>query len=188
MGLFPLGYISQGGGATAGGYELISTTVLGSATNTVTLSSIPTTYKHLRVVLTGRSNFANTGFSNIFMRINGDTGSNYWHHLIEVSGSAFYASNSGSIATQARIGLTSQNNSATGYWAASQIDIPDYTSTNKNKTARVFTRSDNDAGTGYMDFGSAMLVSTSAVSSLSFYLDQGDWIANSRFSLYGISA
>jgi hypothetical protein len=177
--------VSAAGGQSA--YELISTTTLSSNTNTVTLSSIPATYKHLRLILTGRSSFANTGTSNVFMRMNGDSSSSYWHHLLEVQSSSAYNSNPGSTQTQARIGITSQNNSTAGYWGGIQIEMPDYTSTNKYRVARVSSRMDTDTGTAFMDYGSALYISTAALSSVSFYLDQGDWISGSRFSIYGLS-
>jgi hypothetical protein len=188
MSLFPLGLLSQGGGAGGGvAYALISTTILGSNTASVTLSSIPATYKHLRLIITGRSSFANTGTSNVFMRMNGDSSSSYWHHLLEVQSSSAYNSNPGSTQTQARIGITSQNNTTAGYWGGIQLEMPDYTSTNKYRVARVSSRMDTDTGTAFMDYGSALYLSTAALSSMTFYLDQGDWLAGSRFSIYGMS-
>jgi hypothetical protein len=141
----------------------------------------------LRFILTGRSSFANTGASNVYMRMNGDSGTSYWNHLLEVQSSTAYNSNPGSTQTQARIGITSQNNSTAGYWGAIQIDMPDYTSTNKYRVARVNSRMDNETGTAFMDYGSALYLSTVALSSATFYLDQGDWLAGSRFSVYGMS-
>jgi hypothetical protein len=188
MSLLPLGLLSQGSGAGGGvAYALISTTILGANTSSVTLSSIPATYKHLRVIITGRSSFAGTSASNVLMRMNGDSSSSYWHHLLEVQSSSAYNSNPGSNQTEARIGITSQNNSAAGYWGGIQMDIPDYTSTNKNRVARVSSRMDTDGGTNFMNFGSALYISTAALSSVTFFLNQGDWIAGSRFSIYGMS-
>jgi hypothetical protein len=59
--------------AAGGGYTLISTTALTSGT-TVTLSSIPSTYKHLYLTWTGL--YGNDSDS-LGIRFNSDTGNNY---------------------------------------------------------------------------------------------------------------
>lgn len=168
-------------------YELISTTTLGSATTTVTLNSIPATYKHLRLVISGRSSTANTSMSNIYVRLNGDSTSSYWWHASEVYGGSYSNQASATVATAAQIGYTQNNNHTSGYFSGTEIEITDYTSTNKYKTGRFQSRVDSvDTAVGYMDFGSFVFMNSAAVSSLSFYLSTGDWIAGSRFSIYGI--
>jgi hypothetical protein len=58
---------------------------LGSATNTITLSSIPATYTDLRLVLVP---IGAAGGVFVGLRFNGDTGSNYSHTYLRGSGSA----------------------------------------------------------------------------------------------------
>jgi hypothetical protein len=187
----PLGWVgaSGGGGATAT-YELISTTLVGSSTPSVTFNLTAgnqAAYKHLQVRITSRFDRAQlyTGFG---MRFNGDTAANYArHHLYGQSGSA------------GSVGLGSQNfmvlgdNTAgtetSGVFSAQIIDIVDAFSTNKNKVIRAIhgMPSPNTANAEIM-FSSGLWVNTSAISSMTF-LDIGagsNLVSGSRFSLYGV--
>lgn len=187
MSLFPLGLISQGGGAGGGaGFELISTTLVGTATSSVTLSGIPSTYKHLQIRFTARS--AGTGSDNIRVRINGDTGNNYANHslLAEGSGSPYSQAN------------TSWNNvlfmqcatasSTSNAFTAGVTDFLDYASTSKYKTQRVLGGQHAGTNYNYIYLGSGFRMNTEAITSLTFYMGTGSNIdAGSRFSLYGVS-
>jgi hypothetical protein len=189
MSLFPLGLLSQGGGA--GGtpaYQLISSQILGSNTTTVTFSSIPATYKHLRLVFSGRSSTAGTGFSNVLARINGVSTASYWWNYIEVSGSTYSVVRQSTAQTSGQMGFTQNNGHTSGWFSGHELEIPDYASTTVSKTGRFLSRTDSvDNVVAYTSYGSFVSVGTSAVSSVSFTLSSGDWIATSRFSLYGIS-
>jgi hypothetical protein len=190
MSLFPLGLLSQGSGAGGGtpAYELISTTTLGSDTANVTLSSIPSTYKHLRFVISGRSSTASTGFSNVYAQINGSSSSSYWFSYLEVSGSSYSNQRSTTVQTSAKMGYTQNNNHTSGYFSGHELEIVDYTSTNKYKTARFQSRTDSiDTAQAYMSYGSFVFTATAAVSSITFFLSSGSWITGSRFSVYGIT-
>jgi hypothetical protein len=130
----PLGTAGQvlavNSGATApewttvsgGGMTLISTTSLSGSS--VTLSSIPQTYKHLYVRVTEAYAAAN---SNVLIQLNGDTGSNYtWGLVYLVSG--------GSPAGSGIVGTTSIRSgvmaTSTGSFACDLIiEIPNYTDT-----------------------------------------------------------
>lgn len=69
---------------SAGGFTLISTNTLGAAT--LTMDSIPTTYKHLLLVFRNAGNATNsTDYS--YMRFNNDSGSNY-HGIFESTASS----------------------------------------------------------------------------------------------------
>lgn len=63
-------------------YAKIATTTLGSATNSFTFSSIPSTYTDLILVVNGSA----TGTGGRF-RINGDTGTNYSYRRLYGNGS-----------------------------------------------------------------------------------------------------
>jgi hypothetical protein len=81
MSPIPLGILAVAGSAPASAYELIQTQVIGGETVSVTLSSIPQTYKHLQIRGVVRLGGFNTsaGFN---MRLNNDSTSNYyWHRL-----------------------------------------------------------------------------------------------------------
>lgn len=57
-------------------YEPIATTTVGTATPSITFSSIPQTYTDLRIVFSGKST---TGLSSLILRLNNDTSTaNYY--------------------------------------------------------------------------------------------------------------
>jgi len=190
MSLLPLGILSQGGGAGGGGaaYQLIASQILGTNTTTVTFSSIPATYKHLRLVFSGRSSTADTGFSNVLARINGVSTASYWWNYIEVSGGSYSAVRQSTAQTSGQMGFTQNNNHTSGWFSGHELEILDYASTTVAKTGRFLSRTDSiDTITAYTSYGSFVSVGTSAVDSISLTLSGGSWIATSRFSLYGIS-
>jgi hypothetical protein len=86
------------------------------------------------------------------------------------------------------MGFTQNNGHTSGWLSGHELEILDYASTSVNKTGRFLTRTDSvDNIVAYTDYGAFVFTGTAAVSSLSFTLGSGDWIASSRFSLYGIS-
>lgn len=166
------------GAASVPAYELISTTILSAFSTSVTLSSIPSGYKHLQV----RTTLYN-GNSNglVRMTVNGDnTAANYRSHRMY--------GNSSSVQSTTYTGnpwmyITDLSANASTF-APGIIDILDYGSTAKNKTVRGFSGFFNASD---VSLYSGLWMSTAAVTSLTF-TDNGGYRfdAGSRFSLYGI--
>ena len=194
--LIPFGILSAAGaGGVAGGdYELIETTILGSAASSVTFSSLDTyasTYKHLQIRAMVRAS-ASTDRVNGSWRMNGDSGNNYAaHHMI------------GTGSTIAVSALTSQNraNRALGdatvpaatatanNFGAIVVDFLDVFSTTKNKTSRTLSGQVN-ASNPRVGFCSGVWFNTAAATSITLLTDDSgggyNWVAGSRFSLYGL--
>ena len=181
--LFPLGLLSQGGGAAAGAFELVETILLSSTTATVTFSSIPSTYKHLQIRAVGRSSVAGDtgGFG---LQINADAGSNYTFHAITGDGSSIAAlSQTGR--SNAAVGVITASSSTANSFGVLIVDILDYANTNKNTTLRSLTGKQSTGS--LIRLASGAWLNTAAVSSLTF-LDTvgGSFVSGTRFSLYGI--
>jgi len=185
MSLFPLGLLSQGGGAAPGSYELISTTLLGGNQSSVTFSSIVSTYTHLQIRLSVRSDRA-FAFDNMAMRFNADTGSNYASHWLYSNNSTIvpdYESATSRMVV-ARVPDTGANASEFG---VSVIDIVDYKSTTKNKVAKSLYLSNTSTSYPWTGIHTAAWFSTAAITSITLLPVSGtNFTANSRFSLYGI--
>lgn len=179
MSPLPLGILASAGGITLPAYELISTTILGSNTSSITFSSVPQTYKHLQLRVVGKLSSSYTAF----VRFNGvATLASYSSHRMYGDGSAAATQNqsgNGDLGT-----LLFAPESAGSHYAAI-MDILDYSSTSKFKTTRTF-----NGGTGYswVQLGSGAFLSTNAVTSITVRPDTGtdNFITGSRFSLYGI--
>jgi hypothetical protein len=176
-----LGIMAAGGAGGAGGsFESIATAVGTGSSDTITFSSIPSTYKHLQI----RGIF-NDGTGNGFegsIRFNGDSGSNYSYHRVLGNRSTLTATGSGG---QDTIRLGNASN-ATDTFAVCIVDVIDYASTTKNKTIR--SQGGRDLGTaGLCNLYSGAWFSTSAVNSLSiFNVGNRSWTSTTTFALYGI--
>jgi hypothetical protein len=165
--------------------EPIATTLLGSSTATVTFSGIPNTYKHLQLRIFGRGDRAAGGVS-VNMQFNGDTNTaNYYSHYIEGNGSTAYA---GAAANVIYIYDLAAASSTTSVFGAQVIDILDYANVYKFKTVRGLSGWDNNSASpaGQIAFQSGLWSNTAAITSISMSPFSGNFIANSRFSLYGI--
>jgi hypothetical protein len=182
--LIPLGILASSGGGAAGSFDLISTTILGSATSSVTfdVTGLGSTYKHLQIRMTTRNSVAGTGDDYAFIRFNSDTGSNYaFHRLYGYSGSVY--STAGTSITAARMGITPRNGETSGLFNPVVVDILDPFSSSKNKTLRSLS-----GGTGVtMNMMSGLWMNTTAVTSVSIVEGGGgNFVTGSRFSIYGI--
>jgi hypothetical protein len=188
MTLSALGIFSAagaGGVAFSSDYELISTTTLGTATPSVTFSSLgdySSTYKHLQVRWVARSSNATAGVG-VFSRLNGDSGSNYFWHYLSGNGSAVSSSNSGST-TRALTGVAAAASSTSDAFGAGVIDLLDTYAT-KNKTFRTLTGNQSSSFTR-VELESALWNNTASVTSWEVICESGNFVAGSRFSIYGI--
>jgi hypothetical protein len=171
--------ITGSGGASLSSYESIATSTLGSAASTITLSSIPSTFKHLQLRF---SLDVVTTNSEIRLRINGDTSTNYARHNLWGNGTS---ANASGIATGTSNFISLISASDSTYPTVGIIDILDYTSTTRNKTVRALSGVDRN-GSGEIWLTSGFLLSTAAIASLAFSLDSGNLDTGSTVALYGI--
>jgi hypothetical protein len=159
-----------------GDFESIATVTAGSAVANIEFTSIPATYTHLQVRVSALT------VNDQRFQINGDTGSNYYAHYTYGDGSNTYSSGTGAGVNgyYGYSGSASQPNVAV-------LDILDYKNTNKFKTIRGLAGTDAN-GSGYVFFSSTLWRSTSAITSLKFYLSTGNFATNSTIALYGVNA
>jgi hypothetical protein len=171
---------SSGAGGAASSYESIATATGTGSSGTITFSSIPATFTHLQIRGIAFDGAAN----NIYIRANGDTGTNYSRHRLFGQGTA--ASTTGS-ATQGQIDTGLYAGYTTNIMSAWIIDLLDYASTSKYKTFRGLAGYDQN-GAGAIDIFSGLWQSTSAVTSISLIDSAGNFNTQTTFALYGIKA
>ena len=172
------------------GYASIASTLLTSAQADVTFSSITQAYRTLVI----RSSVANTsgGAQDLWLQINGDTGSNY--------STVYLISNGSSALTNQATPMTkaSFSNGAGGVSAAnftpSIITIADYTKTDKYKTLSGIAglASNNSNVNDYNAYtvgatGCSYVGTQNAITSIKVFSSGGNLATGSRISLYGIS-
>jgi hypothetical protein len=172
----------------AASFESIATVTLGSSQTQIEFASIPTTYQHLHLRISGRSTGAYT-YSSVYLRLNNDTGNNYTYHALLGDGSSAQSYGRGlagdnCVVAQNISGATSVTNN----FGSVIVDILDYANTNKYKTTRSFGGYDNNgSGTpiGTINLNSSLWNNTSAITNIKLFTD-GDFAANTKVALYGI--
>jgi len=156
-------------------YEAIATQTLGSATASITFSSIPSTYTDLVIVVNG---IMSASENSLGMRVNGDTGSNYSSTAVYGDGVSA-ASLRQTSDTKMYLGrATSANNST------SLIYVQNYSNTTTNKT--VLSRGNS---TAIVMATVSLWRSTAAITSITVSdYSSANFNTGSTFSLYGIKA
>jgi hypothetical protein len=169
---------------------LIQSTLLESTTPSVTfdnLAQFAGVYKHFQIVFAARSD-RNQNADSSFIRFNGDSGSNYSWHSLRVADTSAVGSEGFASQTLMRSGRTSSDTTTSSVFASSVIDILDPYSTTKNTTIKFFNGF-MAATSNWVELGSGAWYNTNALTSIT--LDQvfgSNFVAGSRFSLYGVTA
>jgi len=163
------------------GYESIQTVSLGSATSTITFSSIPSTFKHLQIRWTANQA---TSATMLNIRVNSDTSSTtYAIHSLTGNGASVGSNNAAPV--QYIRQLRSGGISATAnIFSVGIIDILDYTDTNKYKTFRMLGGTDLN-GSGTADLESGLWMNTAAITQLELFATN-NFNQYTTFELYGI--
>lgn len=173
--------------AAGGDYEPIATyTMANSTTSSVTFSSLGS-YQHLQIRgLVRNTRAATSTGSSLFLRFNGDTGSNYVRHRLYGDGSSVVASYTAAD-THMRM-VDSQSDGATaGIFSGFVIDILDYASTSKNSTVRCLYGAETNSA-GIAGVTSGLWLSTSAITSVTLLDVNYNFVQHSTFALYGVKA
>ena len=156
-------------------YEKIATTTLGSASATVTFSSISGAYTDLVAICNFGGASANEDFT---IRFNGDTGSNYSFTNLRGNGSTAASSRS-SNATRIVADLAGVSSSLQ---AIDTVQIMNYSNTTTYKTALVRA---NDASKS-AEATVGLWRNTAAITSIDLAMTGGNLLSGSTFTLYGI--
>lgn len=157
----------------------LATTTLASASATVTFSSIPGTYRDLRLVIVP---VASTGTGDVKINFNGDTGaSSYAQVYMYGNGSSAV---SGSATNFATIYASAGATFTTAFETVITTDIFDYAQTDKHKT--VLCR--GNVASINTNASAARWVSTSAITSIVVGAQTNNFGVGTVISLYGVSA
>ena len=159
-------------------YTPITTTTLGSATNTVTFSSISGSYTDLVCIM--NLGVTTDGYAPR-IRFNSDTGSNYSDTIVSGNGSA--------ASSERHSSATSIVGSSTGYNSNSLsntfiFSVNNYANTTTYKTAIGRSSSSTNEAAAFV----GLWRSTAAINSITIFIGAGNFMANSTFTLYGIKA
>ena len=153
-------------------YVSLATITLTATDSEIIFSSIPATYRDLIVVAAG----TNAADTQVYVRFNGDSGSNYSRVGMEGNGSSASSFSGSGTEIRGLFGSATQHNNI--------LQIMDYTATDKHKTA---------LGRRNIASGSTVAVAgrwanTSAITSVTLIAASQAWQVGSTFSLYGIAS
>jgi hypothetical protein len=163
---------------SSGGLTLISTTNLSGASS-IAISSIPTTYKSLRLIIKNAYGASN---GTVQLRFNSDSNQNYARQWFEAAGGSVSGNNS-SNQTQISIGYAGQSNTYNEQFI-SIVEIPRYTDTSKsfiNFTSRGYSFS-----VWELTKGMAVYNNSAAITAINIINDGGNWSGGTAY-LYGES-
>jgi hypothetical protein len=156
-------------------YEPISKQTLGTATATITFSSIPQTYTDLVCVVNGRT----TADANIAVQFNSDTATNYSGTFLYGNGSSVTSARQSNVSSIGVGGISS----ASQEQGTNIIQIMNYANTTTNKT--LLARANNST---YVQLRVGLYRSTSAITSCILNADGTTFMTGTTFTLYGIKA
>lgn len=162
----------------------IQTYTLSSSAASVTFSNIPQNYTDLKLVISPRSDGGTTA-NDGRMTFNGSA-SGYSSRLLYGLGSGTPSSASNSGTYMYWINSTNSNGLTASTFSNTEIYIPNYTSSNQ-KSVSCDTVTENNGTYGAQLLTAGLWTGTSAITSISFSLDYGNFVSNSTFTLYGIS-
>lgn len=162
-------------------YEPIATTTLSSAATSITFSSIPNTYTDLRIVLvvTGSS-----AASNVRVRYNSDTGSNYSSTWIRGNGTAAASSRRTGGSSLYFTETTATSTTIPSFFT---LDIFSYASSTYKTSLSTSSQDYNGSGTTETAVG--LWSSTSAIDTILIStLTAATFSIGTTATLYGIKA
>ena len=162
-------------------YKLIETITVGVAgAASIAFASIPQTYTDLLVVYSGRSAFSNPG-DDMYIRFNG-LSTNLSVRALYGTGSVAASFSDASIAY---IGHISAATSTASVFGNGSIYIPNYTAATA-KSISGDSVSENNATAGRQQLSAGLWNATAAITQLTIYSANANFVQYSSASLYGI--
>lgn len=171
--------------APLGDYQAIMTaTVDSGGSGTISFTGIPQTFKHLQIRGISRMAAA-AGGSDMLIRFNGDTASNYSYHLLQGNGASAVAA-AGSTQTYIRNQSTSDAGQTANVFDGHIFDILDYTNASKGKTLRGLVGGDYN-GSGYIrELSGGWYISPTAITQIDLIASATTFVQYSQFALFGL--
>ena len=170
---------------TLTGQVKIAETLLGSAAASISFSSIPATFRHLLIVLAGRTDRASVTRDTVLLRVNSDSGANYDRQDLAAQNTTVTGSQS-LAATSADVGTLAAANATAGRSGVLRLLIADYAGTTFWKSF-VSESAAMDGGGNLIPRG-GQWKSTAAIDTVAFTTaGAANFLTGTLASLYGIS-
>lgn len=166
-------------------WTIITDAILGSDT-TISLTSIPQTFAHLRLTLTGRGNAA-VANGAVLIRVNGDTGANYDEQHLQANAGAVAGAVNAATTSWSLFSVPGTTGTANKAGSLSLL-IPDYRSTTFHKTLQGIINIYDPGVLTLINTYGMVWRSTAAITQIdpSFNAIGTGWKAGTRYTLEGI--
>jgi hypothetical protein len=179
------GTLSVGVTPSTNSYESIATVTVGSGgASSISFTSIPSTFTHLQIRFINANISTAGSITTGAITVNSTTSSNMAYHRLTGDGSTVSAYATSSYSAWEDILAVSTSGAVNNIFSAGVLDLLDYTNTNKTKVIRLLNGTDLN-GSGRIIFGSGLVNSTSAITSITF-TNATNWNQYTQFALYGI--
>ncbi len=167
--------------------QVLSGTQASFDTNTLLGGVIPTSYNHLEIWIQGRGDTAATS-TNLYMRFNNDSGSNYDVQGLNGSAAATAAFEQFAVA-QLHCGEVPAASTSAGIFSEATIKIANYNGTTAQKTSLSDCSGKRGTSTGNLvRFDNAgWWRNTAAITRLAVFPAAGNFAAGTSFYLYGVT-
>jgi hypothetical protein len=185
--LIPIGFF---GGAASGTFEHISTVDISSDVSTISFSSLPQTYSHLKVFVSAYSNKSYSDSTNYYLYFNGDASTNYISAGLGESGFTGNGNTNGIYAGQAVYwtGYGGDAN-ARNHNYISEVTLVDYKSTAKWKSANYLEGGHIGEASYSVSSGGGIWKNTAAISSITIHQPNAAgsaFRAPTKISIFGV--
>ena len=172
--------------AVSGSTVLIEEYIGNGTTGTHTFSSIPGTYRALKLVWQARSSVSALTEA-LSLRFNADTGSNYDRQVLQAGATSVQGTETFA-ASSAGIGPITGATAPTNQTGSGRIEIPNYAGTTFFKRGTGVASVCFGTATGSMQVqeNGIQWRSTAAISSLTAFLASGNFVTGSKLQLYGV--
>lgn len=161
------------------------------ASGVLEFSSIPSTYRHLMLIVSGRSDTAATSAGIRLTFETSPTAGAYLQELLQVFGSSTSVTEQLSgVVDFISAGIASGASSPANLYGTAVVHISNYASTSQYKTAvsTGFSPIDTTTGNLFFRLNGGLWTSTAAVDRIRLTLAAGNWTTASRATLYGLPA
>jgi hypothetical protein len=158
-------------------YEPIATTTLGSANSTIEFTTISGSYTDIKCILFIPSS---TATSNIRVRFNSDSGTNYLYTYLEGTGSS---AGTGRYTSSTYL-FELRGSTSDTLPTLVEFDVFSYAGSTK-KTVLVKNSLDRN-GSGQVERMVCLWRSTSAITTITLTSSSSTWVTGTRATLYGI--
>jgi hypothetical protein len=177
-----------------GSYDALSTVTLSSGVQLVTLTGIPSDYRHLQIRVFSQTTRSTFNVDSFGISVESGVNTAYTRHQL-------VSNNGGTTAVQSfnQVGTGSVNpfidtvtsNAGSNFFGVAIIDILDYSSTTKNPVIRAIGGGDTNglvsSFCGTVGLSSALYAVAGAVTTVNLFVTYGTLFnAKTTFSIYGV--